>query len=292
MRDEIRLQSSPFYAFLVYREIDQLARRWGSAPERVLELGPGSSLGTLYCFAAGGAERSVGVDIAPIQKLPEFYQILKDYLACVGAFVYWRPFHLSDKFDKRHPSIRNLLSWENIDAQVLYDRLEYYSPVAAHELPFVEGDFDLIYSHAAMEHFDRPHEVVKEISRILAPGGLTIHAIDLHSHSATGPLSHLQVREDEYKYLTQKYDADHGIDKLLEGEWVTQAYCNRFLASDWHRVFTSEGLEILQFDIGAEVDPASIDPTQFSDPFSGKTREELAPLLIFVVARKPYSQQV
>lgn len=283
LRAESGLQSSPFYAFLQYREIDQLVRRWGGTNQRVLELGPGSSLGTLYCFLASGAERAVGVDIAPIEKHPEFYRILKDYLACVGAFRWWRPFAV----DRSDPNVRYPNSWEDVDAQALSDRVEYFAPVAAHDLPFREDEFDLIYSCAAMEHFDKPQETVRQIRRVLAPGGLTIHGIDLRSH-APEPLSHLRWSEEEYRRLTQKYDTGHGIDKLLQDEWTTQAYCNRFLAADWRRAFTEEGLEILQFGVISELDPTSINPTQFAAPFCNRTQEELAPLIVVVVARKPY----
>jgi SAM-dependent methyltransferase len=205
--EEIRTQidnpTSPFYAFLKYHEVDQFARRHGGTSRRVLELGPGSTLGMLYCFLAGGAERAVGVDIAPTTKPAEFYRILNDYLACVGAFRWWRPFAA----DRSDPNIRYSKDsvWNYVDSQKILDRIEYHSPVTADDLPFSEGEFDLVYSCSAMEHFDRPQEVVRQIRRVLTPDGLTIHEIELRSHQGA-PLRHLGWSREEYDRRTQKYD--------------------------------------------------------------------------------------
>ncbi len=85
--------------------------------------------------------------------------------------------------------------------------------------------------------------------------------------------------------MTQKYDPTHGIDKIIEGEWRSMVYCNRLLASDWRRAFTEADLEILQFEVISDFDPAAIDPTQLAAPFCNQTKEDLAPLIIRVVAR-------
>jgi SAM-dependent methyltransferase len=284
IRAQIDFPSSPFYAFLKYREVDQLVRQWGGTSQRVLELGPGSTLGMLYCFLASGAQRAVGVDIAAAEKPAEFYQILHDYLACVAAIRWWRPFAA----DRSDPNIRYSKDsyWGYVDAQALLNRIEYFSPVGAHDLPFHENEFDLVYSCSAMEHFDRPREAMRQIRRVLAPGGLTIHEIDLRSHVAGGPLQHLRWSREEYDSMTQKYDPSHGIDKILQGEWTTMVYCNRLLAADWRRAFMEADLQTLQFEVISDLDPISVDPTQFAAPFSNQTQEELAPLIIRVVARK------
>jgi hypothetical protein len=85
--------------------------------------------------------------------------------------------------------------------------------------------------------------------------------------------------------LTQKYDPNHGINNILQGEWTTEVYCNRLLAADWRRAFTEADLEILQFAVISDLNPAAIDPTRFADPFCNRTQEELAPLIVRVVAR-------
>ena len=42
----------------------------------------------------------------------------------------------------------------------------------AHHLPFADGSFDLVLSGGLLEHFRDPAPIVREMSRILRPGGL------------------------------------------------------------------------------------------------------------------------
>jgi SAM-dependent methyltransferase len=283
LRWQVNIASSPFYAFHVYRETDQIVRRHQCCSRRVLELGTGSNLGVLFCFMAGGAERAVGVDIAPIGPNPEFYRILKDYLACVGGFQWWRPFAMKDSC----PDVRYLEFWENVDADTLFQRIEYRAPVAAHELPFGENEFDLVYSCAAMEHFDQPQDAVKEIYRVLKPGGLAVHGIDLRNHSGTHPLDHLRWSEEDYRRMTEKYGDGRGIDQILQQQWKAEVFCNRLLAKSWKEIFLKAGLKIVQFDVISQVDPVTIDPSRYAAPFRDHSKEELAPLIIRVVAQRP-----
>jgi SAM-dependent methyltransferase len=41
-----------------------------------------------------------------------------------------------------------------------------------HELPFEDGHFDRVFSHALMEHLPDPVRAVRELYRVLAPGGV------------------------------------------------------------------------------------------------------------------------
>jgi SAM-dependent methyltransferase len=285
LRWQISVQSSPFYAFHSYRNIDHIVRRHQGGARRILELGPGSSLGVLFCFLAGGAERAVGADIAPIDRNPEFYRLLKDYLACVAGFKWWMPTAIHDSC----PDVRKVDFWEEVDVDALLQRIEYRAPVTADKLPFGESEFDLVYSCAAMEHFDRPQEAVREMCRVLAPGGLAVHFIDLRNHGGTHPLDHLRWSEAEYSRRTEKYCDGRGIDQILEGEWKGEVFCNRLLAGAWKNIFLEAGLQILQFDVISQVDPATIDPSLYAAPFRNHTKEELAPLIIRVVAQRQAS---
>lgn len=52
------------------------------------------------------------------------------------------------------------------DAQVL--------DLASGRVPYADGNFDLIFSDNVMEHIDAPDVVLKELARVLKPGGLLL----------------------------------------------------------------------------------------------------------------------
>ena len=51
------------------------------------------------------------------------------------------------------------------------------------ELPFGDGSFDYVYSHGVVHHSDEPDKVIREIFRVLRPGGIfNIHVYALWSY--------------------------------------------------------------------------------------------------------------
>src|SRR5260370_6962156 len=54
--------------------------------------------------------------------------------------------------------------------------------------------FDLIYSHAVLEHVHAPKQVLSEMLRLLRPGGYTSHQIDTRNHlDFSRPNQHLAL---------------------------------------------------------------------------------------------------
>src|SRR5690606_17460525 len=66
------------------------------------------------------------------------------------------------------------LSRESLAIARQYDKtkLVEYQIADAYKLPFQANSFDVITCLDFLEHVDRPHEVIREISRVLKPGGL------------------------------------------------------------------------------------------------------------------------
>jgi ubiquinone/menaquinone biosynthesis C-methylase UbiE len=53
----------------------------------------------------------------------------------------------------------------------------------ARHLPLEDGSFDYVYSHGVLHHSDEPQQVVREIFRVLRPGGrINIHVYALCSY--------------------------------------------------------------------------------------------------------------
>jgi ubiquinone/menaquinone biosynthesis C-methylase UbiE len=47
-----------------------------------------------------------------------------------------------------------------------------FDPASVYELPFSDNTFDVVFSHAVVEHLGDPMKALKEMHRVLKPGGL------------------------------------------------------------------------------------------------------------------------
>ena len=276
---------SPVYSHHVYAEMSQCCRRLRHEPTRVLEIGPGSSLGALTCFLAAGASSAAGVDVEPLHgDRTEFYRELGRHLAVVGGFGWWRNFSTTNETKHRltYPA-----TWDAVDVVELARRVDYRAPQPSHVLPFEGGAFDLVYSVAAMEHIERVPETLAEVRRVLAPGGLTIHEIDLRQHGPSDDLLRLlRWTPEDYAKRTQQYGGGKGIDSIIEGSWTGEVYCNRLRMSDWRDEFERSGLQVVALESLCDVDAASIDVSKLAQPFAAKPIDDLRAVMIRVVARK------
>jgi SAM-dependent methyltransferase len=140
--------------------------------------------------------------------------------------------------------------------------------------------FDLITSVAAFEHFLRVSDVVKELYRVLKPGGLIYARVHLFSCPSGGhnvrvaevPLRHVPKGIDPWDHLRKRHLP---IDVPLN-EWRRDQYLEEFakyFEIVKHYCAMREGEELLTPEIEAEL--------------STYTRDELTCGAYVIVARKP-----
>lgn len=114
--------------------------------KRVLELGPGSDLGVGILLVQAGARSYVGVDRNPL---------------------------VSDSSAAVHAALGGVV--DGVRYEVVPD-FQFAAKLGA-------GQFDVILSNAAFEHFDDVPDVARQLARVVAAGGkLSVH-IDLKTHS-------------------------------------------------------------------------------------------------------------
>lgn len=184
--------SLPYAVRLARSTRAKIERHRGSLEgARILELGPGHSMTHGLLLHAFGAERYAAVDLFPVAcSESPFYQALRDQLAhprfpIVDATLQARALERFDQvIDLSAPTA----------AFPQPERLGLWSPVDACELPFADGSFDVVISIAAFEHFAEPARAIAETARVLAPGGLGLHQIDMRDHRAgSDPHDFLEV---------------------------------------------------------------------------------------------------
>jgi SAM-dependent methyltransferase len=278
----------------IEEQFDDYLRYSGLTPEQlqgkqVLELGFGDNVGVALKFLASGAARIVCVDKFYSSRNPErereIYLALRERLSGTEQLRFDEVIDLREgvKFDETRLRVINGLELEQA-ATILTN----------------EGvAFDIIVSRAVIEEIFEPGQVFRAADRVLVPGGLSLHKIDLSDYGifADGgmhPLTFLTIPDWVYRQMA----TDSGIpNRKLIGYYKKEmdklGYSARFLVTgivgrapvvphkeqvELGSDYTMETLKLIE----------GIRP-RLCNQYRDLKAEELMISGIFLVARKPMS---
>jgi SAM-dependent methyltransferase len=96
---------------------------------------------------------------------------------------------------------------------------------------FVDGQFDLVYSHQVLEHIPKPWLAGAELVRVLKPGG-----IGIHTTCAYNPRHGLPAFNDYYRFLPDGLaELFDGVEVLVKAGWGNrQALLYNLAIDDGH----------------------------------------------------------
>lgn len=175
-------------------------------PERVVELGPGDSLGVGLCALLSGVRDFCALDVVRHVESESDRKYLADQFDdLVGLFEGRAPIPDNVEFPRIHPRLeshrfpRDILTDERLDTAMEGARLRRIrhelrridrddSTMLRYVVPWDSGigiepgSRDLVLSQAVMEYVDDLETVYRQMYAWLKPGGMISHEIDFKSH--------------------------------------------------------------------------------------------------------------
>jgi len=257
-------------------------------PKSVVELGPGSSIGTGLAALLSGAERYVGID-AVVHATPQAN--LRVYRELCGMFERRDPrpragFPAYDMYLDADLFPSHILTPERLEETLAPERLNrLHTDVETLSKPspssairyhtwnerngLGEAQVDLVFSHVVMNQVDDLDRVYGMCARWCRPGGWMSHQIDLTSLRTTPEWNgHRRYGDLEWK--------------LIEGR--RPYFVNRETVGGHLELMERKGFDIVDV-IRAKVGDG-ITREQHAQRFRSRPDEDLATHTAFVIARR------
>jgi SAM-dependent methyltransferase len=278
-----QMSGSYVYQHAIFQQQAATARRYGGSnspegaaplPKRTLHVGCGDTVGTDILLCDAGVEKAVALDPA------------RAHFELDGFLATWRCFHES-LVSSAVPSGRSCLRLSEVESadgnrfSVLRPdgsrgEVEVCEGLTLEESGLEEASFDYIFSNATLEHVHDPRCCVRELRRLLEPGGIMAHQIDLRDHADfERPLEFLRVPEDEWAARMAPLQGD-------------TCHMNRWRLSQWTSALEQHGFELLECDINISLDEhaAQRERPLLAAPYSNAAIEDLTALSVWLVARR------
>jgi SAM-dependent methyltransferase len=188
---------------------------------RVLEIGPGETLGVAIRFTAAGAEHVTAIDkFVPFQH-SAFHQRLYRSL-------------LSGLPEVEQRNAANALSLAG-GVALNDERLTYVYGSGVEDAASRLGTFDVIVSNAVLEEIYDVDRLFDRLDELLKPGGRQVHVIDLGDYGmftkhGFHPLEFLTIPDSMYRYMVEatgqpnRRPLAYYRDKLTSLGYQTQIY--------------------------------------------------------------------
>lgn len=256
--------------------LDAVRRAGGDVRDRtVLDLGTGWTLAVPLGLWLGGAGRVVTVDkyrhfrSGLAVRVHAWMQAHEDEVAALLGEA-----ARTEVFRRRWQRLREARAagpW-------MPEEIVYEAPCDAARLALPDGSVDYYCSTNVLEHVPAAEirRLHAEARRVLAPGGLLLHRIDLGDHYARTDRSITTVNFLAYSEAAWQRRAGNPF-----------AYHNRLRADDYYRLFAEMGAEIVwtREVLDERARAALEDGFPLDARFAGEAPERLAVRLVEVVAR-------
>jgi SAM-dependent methyltransferase len=245
----------------------------------ILIIGPGQQLVEMSFFARDN--RVTGIDLDVIPQHPSAREYLKMFrnngsirtLKTMGRKAMGYDRALRREVERRGLTVDDAAAIVAMDAAAM---------------TFPDGSFDCIFSHSCFEHLSEPGGVIRQVARVLRPGGLAY--VDAHLYTSDSGCHDVRIfggrRESipAWSHLRPQYH--HLVQP--------NSYLNEIRLSRWRDLF-SQHWPGVTFQLRQESDPAiqgALAPLRMDGELQEYEDEEL--LSVYLVAEwvKPASRSL
>lgn len=253
---------------------------WNIEGANVLEVGPGDNLGVALQFYAAGAREVTCVDRFQLpQTAPTTERVYEQVVRELdGAAATRAKDVLRAGACTLEPAVRHL-----------------QAPIEGLEQLLGEEKFDLILSRAVLEHVANLDQAWSSMVRLLKPGGVMLHKVDLRNHSLFAdlhPLYWMTIGEAQWRWLSAP---DPTLNRRLWPDYRELTATWQLESHTWitHILDHEECVpHLLPNELAGHYEPGDIDRVeQIRDRLLPRYRnldvEDLMVSGIFVVVRKP-----
>ena len=245
-----------------------------SPPERILELGPGRTPDFATAFALAGAAEVVALDtrlqIGDDARSGSRYVELANRLDA-GAV----PEFTVALGDTNGGAGERLTAWSAAHWPVRFIQYD------GRRLPNRDDSVDLIVSKSVLEHV--PAEgvpaLLSEMYRVLRPGGVVAHSVDLRDHMRiSGDLHTFGDWLDALRYSDRVFDAMFSR---------RSTFINRWRTPEWREALLEAGFQIRAWEaVRLALDP-SFERSALRDPWATYDLNTLSEARLIFAAGKP-----
>lgn len=211
----------------VFLRIRRDLEKYGDVPlerARLLEVGCGQHFSATLLFHSSGAD-VVGIDTsvsAPKLTVRTFARMVRENGAeraaktLVRRALFDRPYYRVLEREFGRP-----LRFDGLDLRTM----------SATDLSFPDGEFDYVFSNAVFEHIEDVDVAVREIARVLSPGGLAWIGVHLFPSMSGGHCLDWAYPEEMPSASVPPWD------HLRDNRFPSHVYLNRLREADYLAVF-------------------------------------------------------
>lgn len=239
---------------------------------RILEIGPGQQLRTMRCFSLTNDVTGIDMDVIPQRLTPrEFLRAARSNPPLRLAKTTVRK---ASRYDARFES--SLAAALGVRG---FDDLPVRRMDAA-RMNFPDGSFDFVCSYSVFEHIEKPEAALREIARVLEPGGVAYILTHLWTCNSghhdprilTGGLPHYWPHLRPEFQNTVQYTT----------------YCNRLRLQEWHNLFndTMPGVQFI-YETDTQLTTSELAKLRAAGELGQFEDEELLTICLVAVWQKP-----